>query len=49
MSLKARDFCARHHGTQKDRFEVTADIGEVAMRLAKRGDDLRHLKTEHPV
>src|SRR6185295_8264097 len=41
--------CAPHHGTQKDRFEFTTVIGEVAMRLAKDGNNLRHLETERPV
>ena len=49
MRLQAGIFGARHYGTQKDGFEVATVIGEVTMRLAKGGDDLRHLKTEHPV
>src|SRR5205823_2399882 len=40
---------APHHGTQEDGFEFTTVIGEVTMRLAEDGNDLRHLKTEHPV
>src|SRR5262245_39544023 len=40
---------ARHQGTQKDGLESTAVIGEVTMRLAKGGNDLRHLETEHTV
>src|SRR6185312_7685331 len=49
VRLKTGIFCAPHHGTQEDGFEVTAVIGEMTMRLAKGGNDLRHLKTEHPV
>src|SRR3978361_2549527 len=49
VRLQAGLFCAPHHGTQKDGFEFTAVISEVAMRLAEDGNDLRHLKTEHPV
>src|SRR5882672_8966079 len=41
--------CAPHHGTQKDGFEFTAVISEVTMRLAKDGNDLRHLESERPV
>src|SRR5258708_13039677 len=46
VRLQAGLFCAPHHGTQKDGFEFTAVIGEVAVRLAEDGNDLRHLKTE---
>src|SRR5882757_2490856 len=46
VRLQAGLFCAPHHGTQKDGFEFTAVIGEVTMRLAEDGNDLRHLKTE---
>src|ERR1700704_1047645 len=49
VRLEAGLFCAPHHGTQKDGFEFTAVIGEMAMRLAEDGNDLRHLETEHPV
>src|SRR6476620_607441 len=49
VRLQAGFFCAPHHGTQKDGFEFTAVIGEVTMRLAKDGDNLRHLETERPV
>ena len=48
-ALKAGLFRARHHGAQKDGLEITAVIGEVAMRLTKDRNDLRHLETEHPV
>src|SRR5262245_49121293 len=46
VRLEARIFCASHHGTQKDGFEFTAVIGEVTVRLAEDGNDLRHLETE---
>src|SRR6478735_4079266 len=49
VRLEAGLFCAPHHGTQKHGLEITAIIGEVTMRLAKDGNDLRHLKTEYPV
>src|SRR4030081_1960901 len=49
VRLQAGLFCAPHHGTQKDGFEFAAVIGEVTMRLAKDGNNLRHLKTERPV
>src|SRR3954454_18597637 len=49
VRLQAGLFCAPHHGTQKDGFEFTAVIGEVTVRLAKDGNNLRHLKTERPV
>src|SRR6478752_5681820 len=49
VRLQAGLFCAPHHGTQKDGFEFTAVVGEVTMRLAKDGNNLRHLKTERPV
>ena len=49
VPLQAGLFCAPHHGTEKDGFEFTTVIGEVTMRLAKDGNDLRHLETEHPV
>src|ERR1700704_3730249 len=49
VRLEAGLFCAPHHGTQKDGREFTAVIGKVTMRLAKDGNDLRHLQTEHPV
>src|SRR5215475_14511948 len=40
---------ALHHGTQEDRLELAAVIGEVAMRLAEDRNDLRHLETERSV
>src|SRR5262245_8668331 len=46
VRLEAGLFCASHHGTQKDGFEFTAVIGEVAVRLAKDRNDLRHLQPE---
>src|ERR1700704_7035824 len=49
VRLQAGLFCAPHYGTQKDGFEFTAVIGEVTMRLAKNGNNLRYLKTERPV
>src|SRR5258708_30518414 len=49
VRLQAGLFCAPHYGTQKDGFEFTAVIGEMAMRLAEDGNDLRHLKTERTV
>src|SRR6266850_6987050 len=49
VRLQAGLLCAPHHGTQKDGFEFTTVIGKVTMRLAKDGNDLRHLKTERPV
>src|ERR1700741_3222041 len=49
VRLQAGLFRAPHHGTQKDGFEFTTVIGEVTMRLAKEGNNLRHLETERPV
>src|ERR1044072_2213440 len=49
VRLQAGLFRAPHHGTQKHCLEFTAVIGEVTMRLAKDGNDLRHLETERPV
>src|SRR6195256_4007386 len=46
VRLEAGLFCASHHGTQEDGFEFTAVIGEVTMRLAEDGNDLRHLEAE---
>src|ERR1044072_2034223 len=46
VRLQAGFLCAPHHRTQKDGFEFTAVIGEVTMRLAEDGNDLRHLETE---
>src|SRR6478752_7725063 len=46
VRLEAGLFCASHHGTQKDGLELTAVIGEVAVRLAEDRNDLRHLETE---
>src|SRR4029079_1294138 len=46
VRLEAGVFCASHHGTQKDGLEFTAVIGEVTVRLAEDGHDLRHLETE---
>src|SRR5258707_15188177 len=49
VRLQAGLFCAPHHGTQKDGFEFTTVIGEMTVRLAEDGNDLRHLKPERPV
>src|SRR5436305_3217118 len=49
VRLEAGLFGAPHHRTQKDGFEFTTVIGEMTMRLAEDGNDLRHLKTERPV
>src|ERR1700752_3250381 len=49
VCLQAGILCTPHHGTQKDGFEFTAVIGEVTMRLAEDGNDLRDLKTERAV
>src|SRR5689334_17932028 len=49
VGLQTGLFCAPHHRPQKDGFEFTAVIGEVTMRLAKDGNNLRHLETERPV
>src|SRR6478752_2322665 len=49
VRLQALVFCAPHHRTEKDGFEFAAVIGEMTMRLAKNGNDLRHLETERPV
>src|SRR6185369_7755824 len=49
VRLQAGILCAPHHGTEKDGFEFTAVIGEVPMRLAEYGNDLRHLETERSV
>src|SRR5262245_22876501 len=46
VRLQALVFRAPHHGTQEDCLEFTAVIGEVTMRLAKDGNNLRHLETE---
>src|SRR5215510_2014455 len=46
VRFQAGLFRAPHHGTQKDGFEFTAVIGEVTMRLAEDGNNLRHLETE---
>src|SRR5262245_31176823 len=49
VRLQAGLFRAPHHGTQKHGLEFTAVVGEVTMRLAEDGNDLRHLETERPV
>src|SRR6188474_152918 len=49
MRLQALVFCAAHHGTQKHGFEFTTVIGEVTVRLAEDGNNLRHLETERTV
>src|SRR5215470_9791466 len=49
VRLQAGILCAPHHRPQKDGFEFIAVIGEVTMRLAKDGNDLRYLETERPV
>src|SRR5437016_8555872 len=46
VRLEAGLFCAPHHGTEKDGFELTAVIGEVTMRLPEDRNDLRHLEAE---
>src|SRR5882757_4228773 len=46
VRFQAGLLCASHHRTQKDGFEFTAVIGEVTVRLAEDGNDLRHLQTE---
>src|SRR3954463_13474945 len=46
VRLEAGLLCAPHHRTQKHRFEFTAVIGEMTMRLAEDRNDLRHLETE---
>src|SRR5215467_8569738 len=46
VPLETGLFCASHHRTQKDGLEFTAVIGEVTVRLAEDGNDLRHLETE---
>src|SRR5215207_8136179 len=49
VRLQAGFLCAPHDGPQKDGFELTTVIGEMTMRLAEDGNDLRYLETEHPV
>src|SRR4249920_140909 len=49
VRLKAGLFRTPHHGTEKDGFEFTAVIGEVTVRLAEDGNNLRHLETERTV
>src|SRR5690349_20194060 len=49
VRLQAGILCAPHHGTQEDSLEFTAVVGEVPMRLAEDGNDLRHLETEGSV
>ena len=49
MRLQALIFCAPHHRPEKDGFEFTAVVGEVAMWLAKDRNDLRHFEAELPV
>src|SRR5215510_14679891 len=49
MRLQALVFCASHHGAEKDGFEFAAVIGEVTVRLAEDGNDLRHLEAERTV
>src|SRR5262249_22520679 len=46
VRLQAGLLCALHHGAQENGFEFAAVIGEMAMRLAEEGNDLRHLQTE---
>src|SRR5258708_6392399 len=46
VGLQALLFCAPHHGTEKDGFELTAVIGQMPMGLAEDGNDLRHLETD---
>src|SRR3954469_24274687 len=46
VRLEAGLLCAPHHRTQKHGFEFAAVIGEMTMRLAENGNDLRHLETE---
>src|SRR3954447_8090897 len=46
VRLQAGLLRAPHHRTQKHGFEFAAVIGEMTMRLAEDGNDLRHLETE---
>src|SRR6056297_3063259 len=46
MRLEAGVVRTWHHGAEEHRFEITAAIGEVAMRLAERGHDLWHFEPE---
>src|SRR4051812_14783168 len=46
VRLEAGFLCAPHYRPQEDGFEFTAVIGEVAMRLAEDGNDLRHFEPE---
>ena len=49
MPLQAGVFGAPHHRAQEDGPELAAVIGEMAMGLAKDGDDLRHFEAERPI
>src|SRR5262245_20252607 len=46
VRLQAGFLGASHHGTEKDGLELAAVVGEVTMRLAENGNDLRHFETE---
>src|SRR4029079_11794066 len=46
VPLEALVFCGPHYRAQKNGFELTAIIGEMAVRLPEQRNDLRHLKTE---
>src|SRR3954470_6291477 len=46
MRFQAGFLCAPHHRPEEHGFELTAVIGEVAMRLAEDRNDLRHLEPE---
>lgn len=51
MGAEARVAGARHHGAEEHGLEAVAIVfgvvGEVPVRLAEGGDDLRHLQPEH--
>ena len=49
MRLEALILCASHHRAQEHSLKLAAVIGEVAMRLAKNGNNLRHIETERAV
>src|SRR3954469_13897021 len=49
VRLQAGLLGAPHYRPQKDRFEFATVIGEVTMRLAEDGNDLRHLKPKRSI
>lgn len=49
VCLKTLIFGARHYGTEKDGFKFATVVGQVTMRLAEGGNDLRHFKTKMAV